>query len=80
MITGMDPSVGHLNSILARGGGNLNNNFKKSQMPGGGGNLKLRFDRYIISTLLIAHFEVSGVLDSLFEDANEICTLSDNFL
>ena len=31
----MDPSVGHLNSILARGGGNLNNNFKKSQMPGG---------------------------------------------
>ena len=35
LITLMDPSVGHLNSILARGGGNLNNNFQKSQMPGG---------------------------------------------
>ena len=32
----MDPSVGHLNSILARVRGNLNNNFQKSQMPGGG--------------------------------------------
>ena len=31
----MDPSVGHLNDILARVGGNLNNNFQKSQMPGG---------------------------------------------
>jgi len=31
----MDPSVGHLNSILAQGGGNLNNNFQKSQMPVG---------------------------------------------
>ena len=40
----------HLNGILARVGGNLNNNFQKSQMPGGGGGgmLKLRFDRYII--------------------------------
>ena len=28
--------MGHLNSILARVGGNLNNNFQKSQMPGGG--------------------------------------------
>ena len=26
---------GHLNGILARVGGNLNNNFQKSQMPGG---------------------------------------------
>ena len=42
----MDPGVGHLNGILARVGGNLNNNFQKSQMPGGG-MLKLRFDRYI---------------------------------
>ena len=25
----------HLNGILARGGGNLNNNFQKSQTPGG---------------------------------------------
>ena len=48
----MDPSVGHLNGILARVGGNLNDNFQKSQMPGGlpgGGMLKLRFDRYITS-------------------------------
>ena len=29
------PSVGHLNGILAPVGGNLNNNFRKSQMPGG---------------------------------------------
>ena len=29
--------MGHLNGILARVGGNLNNNFQKSQMPGGGG-------------------------------------------
>ena len=46
----MAPSVGHLNGILARVGGNLNNDFQKSQMPGGlpgGGMLKLRFDRYI---------------------------------
>ena len=43
--------MGHLNSILARVGGNLNNNFRKSQMPGGlpgGGMSKLRFDRYIM--------------------------------
>ena len=42
--------MGHFNSILAQVGGNLNNNFQKSQMPGGlpgGGMLKLRFDRYI---------------------------------
>ena len=35
LITWMDHSVGHLNGILARVGGNLNNNFHKSQMPGG---------------------------------------------
>ena len=42
--------MGHLNGILVPVGGNLNNNFQKSQMPGGlpgGGTLKLRFDRYI---------------------------------
>ena len=33
LITWMDPSVGHLNVILARVGGNLNNNFEKRQMP-----------------------------------------------
>ena len=27
--------MGHLNGILARIGRNLNNNFRKSQMPGG---------------------------------------------
>ena len=27
--------MGHLNGILARVGGNLNNNFQKSQIPGG---------------------------------------------
>ena len=42
----------HFNGILAQVGGNLNNNFQKRQMPGGlpgggGGMLKLRFDRYI---------------------------------
>ena len=40
--------MGHLNGILAWVGGNLNDNFQKSQMPGGGGGmLRLRFDRYI---------------------------------
>ena len=45
--------MGHLNGILARVGGNLNNNFQKSQMPGGG-MLKLRFDLYI-RFLLVAN-------------------------
>ena len=47
--------MGHLNGILARVGGNLNNDFQKSQMPGGlpGGMLKLRFDRYISNKLRI---------------------------
>ena len=44
--------MGHLNGILARVEGNLNDNFQKSQMAGGlpgggGGMLKLRFDQYI---------------------------------
>ena len=47
--------MGHLNSILARVEGNLNNNFQKSQMPGGlpggGWMLKLGFDRYIRGAL-----------------------------
>ena len=49
LITWMDPSVGHLNGILAWIGENLNNNFQKSEMPGG--MLKLRFDRYICNVL-----------------------------
>ena len=49
--------MGHLSGILARVGGNLNNHFQKSQMPGGlpgggGGMLKLRFDQYIITITL----------------------------
>ena len=55
----MDPGVGHLNGIWARIGGNLNNNFQKSQMPGGlpgGGMLKLRFDRYITSVSVRVSF------------------------
>ena len=51
--------MGNLNGILSRVGGNLNNNFKKSQMPkwlpggvgGVGGMLKLQFDRYITSKI-----------------------------
>ena len=42
--------MGHLNSFSASGGGNLNKNFPKIQMPGGlpvGGMFKLRFDWYI---------------------------------
>ena len=38
--------MGHLNSFSASGGGNLNKNFPKIQMPEGlpGGMFKLRFD------------------------------------
>ena len=46
--------MGHLNSFSASGGGNLNKNFPKIQMPrglpGAGGKLKLRFDWYISRT------------------------------
>ena len=35
MSPGWGHLMGHLNGILARVGGNLNNNFQKSQMPGG---------------------------------------------
>ena len=57
--------MGHLNGILAQVGGNLNNNFQKSQMPGGlpgGGMLKLRFDRYIICWISMRYptFEQPG--------------------
>ena len=46
--------MGDLNSFSASGGGNLNKNFPKIQMPGGlpgGVMLKLRFDWYIIIIL-----------------------------
>ena len=44
--------MGHLNGILARVGGNLNNNFQKSnaRVVARGDMLKLRFDRYIIES------------------------------
>ena len=65
----MDPSVGHLNGILAQVSGNLNNNFQKSQMPGGlpgGWMLKLRFDRYIsLSNVLLCANRLS-LKDVLF--------------
>ena len=36
LITRNGPMMGHLNSFSASGGGNLNKNFPKIQMPGGG--------------------------------------------
>ena len=52
--------MGHLNGILARVGGNLNNNFQNSQINargvaqgGGGGMFKLRFDRNINGDILM---------------------------
>ena len=52
--------MGHLNGILAQVGGNLKDNFQKSQMPGGlpgeGGMLKLRFDRYMHFTAMFYYF------------------------
>ena len=60
--------MGHLNGILARVGGNLNNNFQKSQMPGGlpgGGMLKLRFDRYI--TLQNFSFQFCPICNHAYE-------------
>ena len=51
LITWNEPIIGDLNSFSASGGGNLNKNFPKLQMPaglpGGGGKFKLRFDWYI---------------------------------
>ena len=60
--------MGHLNGILARVGGNLNNNFQKSQMPGGlpgGGMLKLRFDRYIKTSKTVETYNKCPVLKDL---------------
>ena len=53
-----DDKVGHLNTILAIGGGNLNDPIFKSSnawgLPGGGGGgiLKFRVDRRIMCTLI----------------------------
>ena len=47
--------MGHLNSFSATGGGNLNKNFPKNQMPGGlpGGMFKFRFDWYVTGNSLL---------------------------
>ena len=53
----MDPSMGHLNGILVRVEGNLNNNFQKSQMPGGlqGGDVEASInDQYITSVYQVS--------------------------
>ena len=57
-----DAKVGHLNTILARGGGNLNDPIFKSSnargLPGGGGGgmLKFRVDRRINEICKISFF------------------------
>ena len=50
-----------MNSFSARGEGNLNKDFQKMQMPGGGypgGMLKLRFDWYIITGCSVCHKQI----------------------
>ena len=69
--------MGHLNGISARVGGNLNNNFRKSQIPGGlpgGGMLKLRFDRYIskISSNFALHLIKVGKLKRFKKDLADL--------
>ena len=59
--------MGHLNSFSASGGGNLNKNFPKIQMPGGlpgWGMLKLRFDWYIKSQKFVYSLTCDSVLPS----------------
>ena len=71
----MDPSVGHLNGILAPVGGNLNSNFPKSQMSGGlpgGGMLKVRLDRYIIEGGWIGCEELYGLRRMLSAEEGNI--------
>ena len=68
--------MGYLNGILAWVGGNLNNNFQKSQMPGGlpgGGMLKPRFDRYIMIMIMITMMLTVGrILCSLCHDTMQM--------
>ena len=52
--------MGHLNSFSALGGGNLNKNFPKIQMPGGA-MFKLRFDWYITHSILVRKHQALGV-------------------
>ena len=67
-----DDKVGHLNTILARGGGNLNDPiFKSSNARGlpGGGMLKFRVDRRIIlcSNFIFLSFLGMVMYDNEFE-------------
>ena len=69
LITWIDPSVGHLNGILARVGGNLNNNFQKSQMPGGlpgGGHVEASI--WPIHYVTIYNHEIYIVQKTVYED------------
>ena len=64
LITWMDPSVGHLNGILARVGGIWTIIFKKVKCPGvaGGGILKLWFDWYITQRFFLKMRNATGIL------------------
>ena len=68
-----DDKVGHLNTILAIGGGNLNDPIFKSSnarglpgVGGGGGVLKFRVDRRISNVFSRAPLKNSGRLTSGF--------------
>ena len=56
--------MGHLNSISASGGGNLDKNFPKIQMPGGG---CLSFD---LTDTLVTNFKAHNPLH-LYVSQNE---------
>ena len=74
--------MGHLNGILARVGGNLNDNFQKSQMPGGlpgRGMLKVRFDRYI-SVFQFADSDVTVSLVALFVTVSLVAPCKGKFI
>ena len=62
----MDPSVGHLNGILARVGGKFEQKFSKKSNSRGvarGGMLKLRFDRYITAAVIFMFLlDLTGIL------------------
>ena len=51
---------GAFEQLFGLGRGNLNKNFPKIQMPGGGGMLKLRFDWYIIGTKGVSKLNFLG--------------------
>ena len=62
--------MGHLNSFSASGGGNLNKNFPKFQMPGGcpGGMFRLRFDWYIMSSKwVLKHKKIGKIASPVYD-------------